>query len=75
MSIIKHYRKRPRGGGMKRQKRCWFHSWKTDGLIGVLSMLETCTKCGERRVFNGFTGDYIYYPPSTHISQIERDQS
>lgn len=48
---------------MKRQKRCWFHDWQDSRWFGVLSMLETCSKCGKRRVFNGCTGDYIYYPP------------
>ena len=42
----------------KRRKRCWFHTWKTDGLTGPLSTLETCSKCGKRREFNGFIGDY-----------------
>lgn len=53
----------------KRRKRCWFHTWKTDGLTGPLSTLETCSKCGKRREFNGFTGDYTYYPP------IKEDQT
>ena len=48
---------------MKRQKRCWFHDWQDSRLVGVLSMLETCSKCGKRRVFNCATDAYTYYPP------------
>ena len=48
-----------------RRKRCWFHSWRESGLVGILSLMDTCTKCGARRVFNGVTGDYIYYPPAS----------
>lgn len=48
---------------MNRKKRCWFHDWQDSRRVGVLSMLETCSKCGERRVFDGCTGDYIYFPP------------
>ena len=43
-------------------KRCWFHDWQDSTWVGVLSLLETCSKCGKRRVFNGATGDYTYYP-------------
>ena len=53
----------PGGSLMKRRRRCWLHNWQVGGFVGVLSMLETCSKCGKRRVFNGCTGDYIYYPP------------
>lgn len=48
---------------MKWQKHCWFHDWHDTRLVGVLSMLETCSKCGKRRVFNCATGGYTYYPP------------
>ena len=56
---------------MRKRKRCWFHSWHITGMFGILSMLETCSKCGKRRVFNGCTGDYTYYPPRKEAADDE----
>lgn len=47
-------------------KRCpWWrgHDWQTSGYDGVLTMRETCTRCGWHRIFNGALNETYLYEP------------
>lgn len=47
-------------------KRCpWWrgHDWQKSGYDGVLTMRETCTRCGWHKTFNGATAESMTYPP------------
>ena len=47
-------------------KRCpWWrgHDWQTSGYNGVLTMRETCTRCGWHKVFHGALDEVYLYEP------------
>lgn len=51
-------------------KRCsWWrgHDWRTSGYDGVLTMRETCARCGWHKVFNGATAQDMIYPPDAFM--------
>lgn len=49
-----------------KSKQCsWWrgHDWEPSGYNGVLTIRETCTRCGWHKVFNGALNEEYYIAP------------